>query len=94
MKPLIVFAACVLLVACASNDPKRSDLVCSEARHCSASLEQHPGETDWYIVIDSGCGIVQTIDGKYLPICNGERWVGDGNIEIKSGSCRACERIK
>lgn len=94
MKNIMVMIIALGVAACASKDPNRLDLVCSEARQCAASLEQHPGQPDWYIVIDTECGIVQTADGEYLPICNGERWVGNGDVEIKSGSCRACERIK
>lgn len=90
MKYIIALIACAL-AGCAASGPKPSDLICT-SEQCSASLEQHPGQTDWFIVIDSDCGIVKTANGKELAICGGERWVGDGDIEIVSGSCRVCAR--
>ncbi len=78
------------LTACAGANPQRWDLECGEQR-CNASIEQHPGQTSWYIFIESPCGIVQTTQGV-LPICNHERYVGNGDVEIIPGSCRVCTK--
>lgn len=90
MKYLVMMLA-LALTGCASTGPKRSELVCGNER-CEASIEQHPGQTDWYIVTSSDCAIVTTGDGKELAICGHERWVGNGDVEIRPGSCRVCVR--
>jgi hypothetical protein len=87
----VVMVLALALAGCASSGPKRSDLICGEER-CDASIEQHPGHTDWYIVTSSECAIVTTAEGKVLPICGHEKYIGNGDIEIKPGSCRACVR--
>lgn len=84
------------LSACASTELKTSDLQCGQER-CEASIEQHPGKTDWYIVTSSECATVRAGDGRtnrVLPVCDHERWVGNGDIEIEPGSCRVCTRRK
>jgi hypothetical protein len=88
MRVLVLIASILTLASCMTQN-----LQCGE-QSCSASLEQHPGQTDWYIVIDSEYGMVQAADGRKLPVSNYERWVGNGDVELRPGSCRVCTRKK
>jgi len=87
----IVMVLAFALASCASSGVKRSDLICSNEQ-CSASLEQHPGQSEWFVVVDTDCAVVKTAAGQELPICGGEQWVGIGDVELMPGSCRVCVR--